>query len=488
MLRSPGSSEPARSSHWSEITEHRSASAIETPPASLEYARTALAEATEPRPTLLLACSDPALRGLIAQRQTAAGHCVIEASCAARAAELFRTRGPASVIVSSNLDGPGRGIELTHEIGALATTRRAPIVLLLADDCELGDRSRLAPVVHAMHTVEFRSKRVLSRAVDNLHEAAHQRVRALPGRIIELEFAQLANTQRSRSERMASEQVTRAIAVLGSVLDKVGRDQLPGPVMPEMLERVQALLARPEVDLRTLSRFAERHQALAGRLLSVANSALFARGSAIVAVDKAVARLGADETTALMRAVAALAFVTGKHGGLRRLIAENLRMGYFVGVVARMLAGCEPELKSRERMSEVYTLGLFHNIGSTYLYYAAALLHDDGQLEEIDCTAFRTVGRGRAEQLNKLVVSHMGMSKMIEAVHQTQDERLDDPQLRCVLRAMWIADQVVQSDCDRLSASSKSEQLGLDSAAIDDINARIPALRDAMAAYLPSVD
>ncbi|HVP63128.1 MAG TPA: HDOD domain-containing protein [Myxococcaceae bacterium] len=64
------------------------------------------------------------------------------------------------------------------------------------------------------------------------------------------------------------------------------------PQLPAVALELSALARRPEVDAAEVSRVLERDPLLSSRVLSVANSALYARGTPILSLRNAVSRLG----------------------------------------------------------------------------------------------------------------------------------------------------------------------------------------------------
>ncbi|QID18927.1 HDOD domain-containing protein [Nitrogeniibacter mangrovi] len=104
----------------------------------------------------------------------------------------------------------------------------------------------------------------------------------------------------------------RALFADPQVVDVVGRiSRLPAS--PKVFTRLCELMADPETDLRRIADLLGSDPALSAKLLQLANSAYFARGSAIHDVGQAIARLGLDNVRLLV--LAAQVFATGDGDG-----------------------------------------------------------------------------------------------------------------------------------------------------------------------------
>jgi HD-like signal output (HDOD) protein len=435
-----------------------------------------------PRPVLVVAAGSAPMRRLLAQRLGTCGVDIVEAVDVDEAVAALTKFNPASLILSSDLGCDNAGLRLARHLGLFACRRRLPIVLLVEKSDEVERLGPLAPVVHVLEVSRFRSLNVLARTVLNLHHRAVERVKSLSNE--ELSALENMSENQGEVEELNAHQafLDDAMDLFGTVVKKIRDGRLPGPVMPELLGRVQELFADSNTGVREVSLFIEQNQVLAARLLSLANSAVYSRGTVIREVDKAVSRLGTEECASMMRAVAALGFVRGTHEGLRALIQESLRRAYCVGLFAEHLA----RIANHPRPSLLQTAGLFHNVGATFLLYTVALMHEKGEVTEINTRALATTAKSKADELNRMVCRNMRLPADIEKIYEFDSEEAKDPLLQLVHRAMWISNFILDRDVTSVEHSVEAELLGLSKLDLDAINQRMPVMLEALSTYTQS--
>ncbi len=239
------------------------------------------------------------------------------------------------------------------------------------------------------------------------------------------------------------------------VVELTTMNQLPGPIMPDLFRKVRELVGKANVDFAELTRVAMANQALASRLLLVANSAFYARGGErMISIEASLKRLGLQQATQVFQAVAALSFVAGKNEQLREMITANLSKAYFVGLVSEHIArsGQLPEAVA----SPSYTVGLFNNIGGTFFVYALLLLFDHGKIKEIDRASIETTLESRSAALNALI---------------------------CVLKGIYVTDQILKQRVNTLQLTPEATAIGFDSALVDKVNEKLPAIQEMLAKY-----
>ena len=149
-----------------------------------------------------------------------------------------------------------------------------------------------------------------------------------------------------------------------AIVDLMSRGDLRIPPYPAVALRIRDVIARGDYGLDELGRLAASDQVLAGDTLRVANSAAYARGTAVTSVKQAVARLGAQDLArvALASRIGALATAAGRLAALRR-------RAWLDGLASAFL--CQALAKRRRVAPDVA--------------FAAGLLHDFGQIVAITC-------------------------------------------------------------------------------------------------------
>jgi len=162
--------------------------------------------------------------------------------------------------------------------------------------------------------------------------------------------------------------MTAAAAVLQQLQRDLARGTSDLPALPRSVVEALRLARTPNVDFDEVARVASLDPPLAARVVSVANSALYARSGMpkIASVHRAAIRLGAQATRDVLYQVAyASMFVDARR--YRDLIEATFEHGVCVGRSSRCLA--------RERgldQDAAFLGGLLHDIGRARCWKIAA--------------------------------------------------------------------------------------------------------------------
>jgi hypothetical protein len=219
--------------------------------------------------------------------------------------------------------------------------------------------------------------------------------------------------------------------------------------------------------------------------MSLANSVYYSRGNRATTIKQAIVRLGIKEVSKILNAVAALEYIVGKNRQLRDLTALSLSKGYFVGLVGEFLR----RITESSKINEIYTAGLFHNIGSTFMLYTLSLLHDKGEIEEVDTDALTTMIANRAGKLNKMISRALlfppetnfiysdASSKDLLNIEESYSIR------NYINQAIWAAEKILDNREGPLSFTKEAELLGLNEEIISRLNEKLPDLLDLLKQY-----
>lgn len=416
---------------------------------------------------MLVADGFAPVRRRLADALTAQGFTVYEAVSTADAFRVMTSAGiPESFVVDGHLAN-GQGMKFAQSLGTLDKTRACPVVLLMnnAAALERAGHQGLHHAVQPMVRYPLLEKLVAS-VLERLGAGAP------PGPSAGLAAPDVALAAAHADELRALENAYR---LFEGIVQMVRDDKLPGPLIPELLREVMTLLADPDVSFPKLAQFVGRQQAIAARILAVANSVYYMRATArVTSLQVAIARLGQRETSRLLQGVASRAYVVGKDPALRALIAESLDMGYVVALAADQLArqGRPPH------QGDVYTVGLFHNVGQTFLYYTLALLKDQKKVGDLDLDVLRTLAASRSAQLNALMCEHMRLPYEIVAVYaSTSRPEVSEATIAVIHQAMWVGDRLLRRrSADDLVLDSDGELLGLTDEAVDRLRETAPQI------------
>ena len=147
------------------------------------------------------------------------------------------------------------------------------------------------------------------------------------------------------------------------VVDKFKQGFVKLPVLPEILVKLNELFERNDVTIDELARLVELDAAIASQLIKVANSP-FARGSSdCISVDKAITRLGLDETKSYVMALSSKGILVSDNKILNEELDELWWHSLATAYCAKLLAKKLDAAKS----DKLFFLGLMHDIGKLLL-------------------------------------------------------------------------------------------------------------------------
>lgn len=276
----------------------------------------------------------------------------------------------------------------------------------------------------------------------------------------------------------ARRELNKAQALFLDVVSRVDNHDLPGPMMPQLLVRLRRKLQDPRLSLYDLAEFVKPHQALSARVMALANSAHYSRGVPVTSLRQALPRIGLERAGALMQAVATLEYEVGSDARTRALIRRFLKESYLSALVAEQLA----EACLHPEPAEVYTAGLFHNIGSTFLVYTFALLFERGAAKAIAPDALEATALANRGQLNRLLGKAL---ELPEALQHLDEAAASAPFAteRLVVQAAWVAEHALANSMDPVELDADARMLGVDQNAIEMVNRALPKITESLLAF-----
>lgn len=431
-----------------------------------------------PPPLIVLGERSAAIRHLLGGRLRRQGMSVLEAVDGFHALHTVTASRPDGLVIANNL-GRLDGAALVDDLGDTEKAAEIPCVIVVDGDSELASlrvkslRPNVRPIVRP------RSLEALCSAIGGALEEHPRASRGTQETVTTLESP--------RSERLRPEidALTKAFGYFDEVVSRFKTNRLPGPMLPGLLREITDLAADPDVDLRRLIKITEKHQAVALRLLALANSALYCQaGSPVTTIDRAIVKLGIQKTVAVFRAVGMLGYVVGPDKKLRDLVRTGLRKACFVAHAAEYLASLDGGVVERE----LFTLGLLHNAGATFLLYTLALLQQQGHIEALDHEAVMSMVASGGPQLTQHVAAGLNlpadMASLLLVPASDSSAAEHSPAAMILLRAIWIAETVLDQKRDLLESTAESASLGLDVDLLSEVNAKLPELLQVSNIYI----
>lgn len=157
--------------------------------------------------------------------------------------------------------------------------------------------------------------------------------------------------------------------VLEALIARLKGGKLELPVLPEVANQVVTLSNDPNADSRKLAALVQRDQAMAGHLMRMANSPLYAPKVPLVSLDQVVSRMGMKKIReiALVISCQSRVFqVPGFEALVKAHFAHSLAAGAFAQEIAR---------SRRWNVEEAFLCGLLHDVGWPLLLQELVDLH-----------------------------------------------------------------------------------------------------------------
>jgi HD-like signal output (HDOD) protein len=179
----------------------------------------------------------------------------------------------------------------------------------------------------------------------------------------------------------------------------IADERLKIPVLPDVVSQVIGLINHPNADANTLARLIHKDQALAGYVLRVSNSPIFAGSREITTLRQAIARIGAKTLGKIALSVTMQGKVFKADGYevvMKDVWRQSLTAGAFAQEIGKMI---------NDRNESLYLCGLLHSVGKPVILQALEDLRCEFDMElsfeggiALMDEFHRVVGRKVAEQ------------------------------------------------------------------------------------------
>ena len=412
------------------------------------------------------------IRKLIVENLIKKGVGTIEAVDATDALRVMGEQAPNSLVL--NNIGETSAIVFAKTLGLLKKTYNLATILIIRNPQMLEDIQKDPIRKSVVPILKYDSIDTLVDSIINAYQIASKENESVG--VDEQEIQSYASSFEAKQQKIKVEKLNHAYENFKKVVKLVKSDQLPGPMMPSMLMEVRKLLSDPEVEFGKVAKFISTHQALSAKIMSLANSVYYSRGNRTTTIKQAIVRLGIKEVGNILNAVAALEYIVGTNRQLRDLIASSLSKGYLVGLIGEFLG----KITQSSKINEVYTAGLFHNIGCTFMLYTLSLLDDKGEIEEVNKDALTTMIANQAGKLNQMISTALMLPpeiNFIYSVASTEDLFNDEESYfirNYINQAIWTAEQVLDKREGFLTCTTEAELLGLNEEIINRLNEKLP--------------
>ncbi len=152
----------------------------------------------------------------------------------------------------------------------------------------------------------------------------------------------------------------RVNAVLAELSDDIKNNKLHIPSPPDLLLKIRKLTESEYVTSQDVADLVQFDPNTSGRIIKVANSALFGTRFKATSVASAVSRLGLSRVRNLLIGLAiAQNFINSKAKGLESLFTQTWQQSNYVAAISYSLAREKTDINPEEAL----LAGMIHNIG-----------------------------------------------------------------------------------------------------------------------------
>jgi HD-like signal output (HDOD) protein len=213
------------------------------------------------------------------------------------------------------------------------------------------------------------------------------------------------NTEIDRSQNVKMpEQIERAL------IERIDKDRIELPVLPQVAGRVMALAGDPSADAARLSALIHQDQALAAHVLRIANSPAYMPRTPIVSLQHAVAMLGVNQLSEIAVTVSLKSgaiHVPGYEADIRQLWRHALASGAYAKEIARL---------RRYNVESAYLCGLLHAVGKPVVLKTVTTLAAELHIP-LDSSAVISFLDGYHSRVGILIASEWALpSQVAEAI------------------------------------------------------------------------
>ncbi|MCK6545175.1 HDOD domain-containing protein [Myxococcota bacterium] len=232
---------------------------------------------------------------------------------------------------------------------------------------------------------------------------------------------------------------------LSTLLRAVTNEGVDLPAMPEVVIKIQKLLANAECDITQLARTLSLEPMVTTKLIGVASSPIFGRGMPVRSLHDALMRIGLRETKNIVMAILSrtkLFKVSGFERDGVELYRRSLASSLAMQILARPL-GLDPD--------EAFLAGLVHDLGElTILEAAAEVRRQSRGNEHVDYDLLEKVAEELHAPLGGLIAETWEFDpRIVTSIenHHTPDRAPRDAQV--LADALFLSDEIAQQVIDQ---------------------------------------
>jgi HD-like signal output (HDOD) protein len=191
-----------------------------------------------------------------------------------------------------------------------------------------------------------------------------------------------------------------------ALVERIDKDRIDLPVLPQVAGRVMALASDPSADAARLSALIHQDQALAAHVLRIANSPAYMPRSPIVSLQHAVAMLGGTQLSEIAVAIAlksGAVKIPGYEAYIQQLWRHALASGAYAKEIARL---------RRYNVESAYLCGLLHAVGKPVVLKTVTTIAADMHIP-LDPSAITAFLDGYHSRVGNLIASEWALPPQV---------------------------------------------------------------------------
>lgn len=249
-------------------------------------------------------------------------------------------------------------------------------------------------------------------------------------------------------------------------------------------------LNKDSISIEDISDIIKHDQALASRIMAIANSAFLGYPGRIGAIDQAVMLLGFDLVRSISLAASIFNVFASQYGNLKQIWAHS----YLVANIASNLCDKVQGIGK----GSCFLAGLLHDIGRLALFRIAADSNMETQIHELARLRGDALLKAEEEmsgcshtQAAKWFLEHLYFPDEIIVPIETHHTEAGDGPLKGISNAIFLAEGLSDIICPKIAHDSKWTEgherlfgeMGLGEKDIDDLNASVETEESSIAKF-----
>ncbi len=193
-----------------------------------------------------------------------------------------------------------------------------------------------------------------------------------------------------------------------ALVERIDKDRIELPVLPQVAGRVMALANDPSADAARLSTLIHQDQALAAHILRIANSPAYMPRTPIASLQHAVAMLGISQLSEIAVTVSlksGAVKIPGHEENIRQLWRHALASGAYAKEIARM---------RRYNVESAYLCGLLHGVGKPVVLKTVTAIAAEMRIA-LDSNAITSFLDGYHPRVGSLIATEWALPPQVAA-------------------------------------------------------------------------